>query len=107
MSSSATNTLTKRRSLPVSSKSRSPKPGWAASRALSTSPTVAAFDGDLAGPAGEGRSWVGMRTGDGHDLEHLFELDGGGEGVQGRGDGGRRAADRGDRVDVFSPLPVT
>ena len=54
MSSSSRNTLTNRRNLPDSSKSRSPKPGWSASSsALSTSADGGASTVHLGRAAGE------------------------------------------------------
>ncbi len=47
---------------PASSKSRSAKPGWAASRALRTSPTVDPSTSTSPAPPVRVRSWVGMRT---------------------------------------------
>src|SRR4030088_688278 len=63
VASSATNTLNKRGSSPWSSKSRSAKPGCAASRALSTSATVAPSADSSAAPPESSRRCVGMRTG--------------------------------------------
>ncbi len=54
MSSSPTNTFTNRRRLPLSSKRRSAKPGWATSSAFERLPDRGAFDVDLAGTA---RQW--------------------------------------------------
>src|SRR5690242_3920591 len=62
MSSSATNTLTKRRSSPASSNNRSWNPACFASRSLSTSATVAPSALISALPPDSSRSCVGMRT---------------------------------------------
>ncbi len=96
MSSSATNTFTKRRSLPASSKRRSPKPGWAASRALRTSPTVAPSTATSPAPPVRVRSWVGMRT---WSACSSSKVDGVVERVEGRGDRGRRPHVGRDGVD--------
>ena len=69
-SSSATKTLTKRRSWPSSSKRRSWKPGWAASRAARTSPTVVPSTFDLALASGQGAQLGGDADG-GHSADLL------------------------------------
>src|SRR5439155_14527786 len=61
-SSSATNTFTNRRRRPCSSNSRPWNPGWAASRAPRTSPTVLPSTLTSDAPPARDRSWVGMRT---------------------------------------------
>ena len=110
MSSSATNTLTKRRSSPVSSKRRSPKPGCAASSAFSTSATVAALDRDLGRAAGERAQLRGDADGDGH---RAVRSSGRVDGRTRRGT--RRASGRSSRSarrvgatasSVFRPWPV-
>src|SRR5262245_19638569 len=73
MSSSATNTLTKRRSSPRSSKSRSAKPGcagpsWASTSAPWPGPALIS-----AAPPDSSRSCVGMRTVT--DIEGLLLLE--------------------------------
>ena len=58
----ATKTLTNRRRPPSSSRMRSAKPGWAASREASTSPTVAPSTATSDWPAVRVRRVVGTRT---------------------------------------------
>ena len=61
-SSSATKTFTKRRRPPSSSRRRSAKPGWADSRLVKTSPTVAPSTATSDAPPVRVRRVVGTRT---------------------------------------------
>ena len=62
MSSSPMKTFTKRRRLPLSSKSRLGEARVGDVERLEGVPDGGAFDLDLAGAPGQGRNWVGMRT---------------------------------------------
>src|SRR5437588_557049 len=98
MSSSARNTLTKRRSAPESSNKRSPNPGWAASRFFKTSFTVAPSHDTSDAPPERLRSCVGMRTATAraaHDIQREVTV-GGVADRKGLGD--RRRLHRLDRV---------
>src|SRR5215218_2128188 len=105
MSSSSTNTFTKRRSSPCSSNSRSRNPGCVLSRPSSTVASEPPSAVTSALPAESSRSCVGMRTVtainsllDGVGRERLVE------GVErGRDDGSRTDAGL-DRVERLEPV---
>src|SRR3954452_24930479 len=98
MSSSATNTLTNRRSSPLSSKRRSAKPACCASSAFSASFTVAASTATSDAPPARARSWVGIRIVTAM-ASSLLDVERGVECVETRRDRGGGAAGRGDRLE--------
>ena len=105
MSSSATNTFTKRRSSPVSSKRRSAKPGCAASSAFErlgdgAAPRPATSDA----PPERLRSCVGMRTVTPSAGHGLLDVERGVERVERRRDRRGRAARRRDRLERLQPV---